>query len=148
MAFITALAAQGAAQAAPQIYKWTDEQGRVHYTQTPPPDMQEAAPLDVKVARPPAQEEPAEEAAGEGEASGKETPEAPVADDAPIAIVPKEQAKAQCEDARKRLEILKGEAAHLMVRDASGELRPLSAEERDKRIADEESRVRQFCIEQ
>lgn len=55
-----AIAAQG------QLYKWTDANGKVHYTDTPPPDSaKEQHTIDVKPASRPASASPG------GPASGK-----------------------------------------------------------------------------
>lgn len=57
------LCAVTAAASADQLYKWVDEQGKVHYSQTPPPGAGTKAKLvDVPVARPDADTQLAAEA--------------------------------------------------------------------------------------
>ena len=45
---LAALAANG------QVYKWVDEKGRTHYSETPPPDKKDAKKVDTGPAAPPA----------------------------------------------------------------------------------------------
>jgi hypothetical protein len=129
---------QGAVAAA---YKWTDDKGEIHYSQTPPsatkvevintPSGTSASP-----ANPAPQTSDTETTNGD---SAARSPEAAKAEDAAI------RAK-NCTAARSNLETLKN-AGEVTVKDAQGLLHSLTPEERKSRIEETEKNIKEFCKE-
>lgn len=146
---VCVLALGTAASQAAEVYKWVDESGRVVFSQTPPANRP-ADTLEVKPVMPPAP--PAE-------ATKPETPPAALEKDAAkdekkdekaetppeVAAFPREEAEKQCQEAQRNLELLKGDSL-LMTKDDNGDYRPLTTEERNKRVEEEQKRAKQFCV--
>lgn len=132
--FIIALGTAGTASAA-TLYKWTDDEGNVHYSQTRPVDRN-ADQMQIKGSTPSAAQPqtPAEE---------KETPDAsePPADAGQDPKVV-EIRKRNCETARSNLEVYKTSAR---IRQADGTLMALSDEMREARIQEAEKMIEENC---
>ncbi|WP_020559050.1 DUF4124 domain-containing protein [Thiofilum flexile] len=129
-----------------EAYKWTDEQGKTHYSQTPPPNAkaknmgEELQLYSSKNKTPPP-------------AADKKEPVVPEKD---LPEIPKDlaEAKAQGEDSKKKVETfcaeqeqaLKQMLANALIRwkDEQGE-RLLSAEERDAKIKEAEKTLSTVC---
>ena len=90
-----------------KMYKWTDENGTVHYSATP----QDAAAAEEIAIR-----------------SGPKTP-----DVAAVAAVPDPETVARCEQLRSNLRLLESEATELQIED-NGKIRPMSPEEREPQL--------------
>lgn len=131
--------------AAKDIYKWVDAAGKTHYTQFPPPDG--TAAVEVRPAPPPAtdsgaaseqlqQQVEAMEMRREAEAQAKSVAEI----DAEIARIVKEN----CTAARNNLAALQqgGEKRYLT---SEGEVIRLTEEDRQRRIAEANSQIQEFC---
>lgn len=124
------------ATAAEKLYKWTDSEGNVQYTQTPPTDA-EAEEMAIEVSPP--------QGAGETEESGTSTapdeaggiPEGAGQDPELV-----EQRKRNCETARNNLRIFK-EAPRLMQPDGSSIV--ISDEMREAKIREAEEQIERFC---
>ena len=115
-----------AASAAGEVYKWTDDEGRVHYTDAPP-DGRDYERIKVRgvVARADAQPEA----------------DAPAAEAKPAA--PTRQSN--CEIAKKNLETFRTSTAISMDRDGDGTPEPLDDAERAKELARNEELARLLC---
>ncbi len=107
---LAALFTSVAVAADPKVYKWTDENGTVHFSAEPPAAGAEEVPLDKAPAPPPAA--PVDAAAP-----------APTAD---------ENTK-RCEDHRYNLKLLENLGQPIAIDDA-GTMRALDATERAKQI--------------
>jgi hypothetical protein len=90
-----------------KMYKWTDENGTVHYSATP----QESVPAEEVAIR-----------------SGPRTPAV-----AAVAAAPDPEAVARCEQMRSNLRLLESAATELQIED-NGKIRPMSAEEREPQL--------------
>lgn len=99
------LAETGAKQT--KMYKWTDENGTVHYSAKP---EEQVAAEEVAILR------------------GPKTPAV-----AAVATVPDPEAVARCEQMRSNLRLLESEATELQIED-NGKIRPMSPEEREPQL--------------
>lgn len=134
--FVLFLLATGTLIAAPLLaatYKWVDEKGNVHYTQTPPP-AQEFEMLRDPL---PAKEAPAEVSADKDD-KDKEAARQSAAKD-------QETRDTLCHDARKRLAALENNAGKLVVKQSNGLMHKLSEEERQSYIQETTARVQEVC---
>lgn len=125
---ILGLVAASAAQAAGEVYKWTDDKGVVHYTDAPP----EGRDFEKKkaVAPPPAT---APEAAAD-EAKAAAGPAAPQG-----------TAKANCEAARRNVENMERFAEISMDRDGDGTPEKLTAEQREEELKRHRALADLYC---
>jgi hypothetical protein len=122
----------GAAQAA-EIYKWTDDKGRTHYSDRPPPSS------DVKTVRrdmPPEGAELSDPAAAEAGASE--------AADAPNAVAEAVQ-PTPCDEARAALRRLEQEVSVRMDLDGDGVAEVLDANARLQQIQIARDTLQQRC---
>lgn len=131
---------QGASAAA---YKWVDDKGETHYSQTPPtatrveviktpssPSTSAAPPIEKSTPAP----EPESGATGNADSNT-----AAKAEDAAI------RAK-NCTIARSNLDALDS-AAEVTIKDANGLLHSLTPEERKSRRDEAEKHIKEFCKE-
>lgn len=120
-----ALAVSGAAAASGEIYRWTDEDGVTHYSDTPPPSREHST-VKVAIAPPPTPvAEPKPEV---------ETPKPPVTTN-----------QSNCETARKNLETFASSARVEMDRDGDGKTEPLDETQRAAEIARNQELVKIYC---
>jgi hypothetical protein len=130
---LAALCTTGRADAVGEVYKWTDENGVVHYTDSPP----EGKPFTTKEVKAASAPAPAPEAG--------ETPEAPAATGTPPAEAAKTPAQRNCDIARKNLENLNAHENITADRNNDGVQEPLTAEERATEIKRSESLIAVYC---
>lgn len=109
-----------------KVYKWTDQNGRIHYTSTPPP---EGEAKEMKVRSGPAT--PAATAATE---EAKPDPEAER----------KEGFKRNCEAARGNLAQFQ-QQGQLMTRNADGSMTPVSDADKQAGIAQAQKDISYYC---
>jgi hypothetical protein len=119
--FVVALCGAFAASGA-EVYRWVDDQGKVHYGERPPPDVKDASRVKVQ---PPATgaEGPATAAAGQENV--------PPAAQVPADDVANEAAalrRQRCESARELLKKYE-EARFMLTKDADGQQRRATLEE-------------------
>lgn len=127
--------------AAAAMYKWVDEEGNTHYSQTPPPDRPaETIAAPKAPPAPPQRETTAEETAdGEGETGATEE-SGP--SEAERRRVERENA-ARCREAREVLQRYET-TARIRVPDGDG-FRYLSEEERQQHIRDARKIIQERC---
>lgn len=125
-----------------KMYKWTDDEGNVHYTQTPPPDREAktiAPPptpksVPTKKSTPDnGEQEPAEEGEGFTDAYKKA-----------IKMTPEERAaqiEKNCRLVKQNLTIYRG-ASRI---NEGGKTIVLTDEERAKRVAEAEADLEKYC---
>jgi hypothetical protein len=124
------------------MYRWTDEQGMVHYGQAPPPGV-DATPITratPRVDRAPQdrleramEERDQRQAEARAEQEGRERQEV------------SERLRAEnCARARDNLEILTARGGRVTIRD-NDQYRVIEEEERQARIAATREQIRQFC---
>lgn len=127
-----------AASAHAQVYKWTDAQGRVHYSAQPPPNAQTQ---EIRISPPPPSVRPAAEAAT--------LPPAETASDP--APEPREEASQQaifrqnCEIARQNLAVLQDESIRRFREEEGGEPIYYTAEQRQAKIEQAQKMMSAYC---
>lgn len=118
---------------ATKLYKWVDQSGQVHYSQSPPAAGQGEA-SEVEIPRSalgqPQQQITAKEPAADAEADDTD------------AMTPDEIRQKNCENARANLEIYQ---RHERIRQADGQVIELNEESRAARIAEAEGMISEFC---
>ncbi len=120
------------------MYKWVDEQGNVHYTQSRPTGVEAR---EIKAPSPAPASAPAEEPSPDEEAEENLPPPPP-----PTADLEEERRnqairKENCENARKNLEIYTRHRRILV----DGEVMVLSDDERARRLKEAQEHIKQFC---
>ncbi|MCK5001672.1 MAG: DUF4124 domain-containing protein [Gammaproteobacteria bacterium] len=120
------------------IYKWTDENGKIHYGSAKPSDA-DSERMNIKVdttKRIKKKKKKAQEETEEAEELPIEAPETPK-------ISKKEKARA-CKDARARLQNIQSHG-RLREFDEKGNSVILAEEQRQKRISEAKKRIRENC---
>ncbi len=140
--------ALGLALAAPlqaaEIYKWVDEEGVTHYSQQPPPSgdadrVGVDTPPDEEIAR---EREEMEETGERLEAQREQRREAE--QQAQENAAERERRQQRCADLRASLQKLT-ENRRLLVPDEEGNVRRLSEEERQQRVAERRRQIDEQC---
>lgn len=122
-----------------QIYKWVDAQGNVHFG-SQPPEGQEAASVNPNISQP----KIAAPAAKAPEASDADKEQEKLDEQARAAASKREEElKVYCERIRKDLAQMK--ASPRVRVEENGELRRLTEEERQQRIAESEASIKENC---
>ncbi len=129
-----------ASAATAQVYKWTDPQGTVHYSQMPPAQGVRYTKVKSSRAQAPAASERAPAMTAADEAALQDGP-AP-ASTAPIADTP-ENRQAMCKTLQSSLDALQGSGPVVMQKDGKPQL--LGAEQREKQLAQIQERYQQYC---
>lgn len=119
---------------AAQVYKWTDAQGTVHYSETPPPKG-----TTYKSVTPTGSAQPVAPATEQG---SEAPPQADEADTAPVADTPENRAKL-CSSLKANLDLLKGHSP--VVMEQNGKTVALDDSQRGKQISQAEQQYQQFC---
>ncbi|WP_373387341.1 DUF4124 domain-containing protein [Pseudomonas alcaligenes] len=122
-----------------QIYKWVDAQGNVHFG-SQPPEGQQAAEVNPNITQPKLNSEKKPQAAAPAEDSEQESIDAKVKED-----VAKQEAerKKYCESVRTNLSQLQNNPRVRI--EEKGEVRRLTEEERQARIAETEKAIAENC---
>ncbi|MDQ8038379.1 MAG: DUF4124 domain-containing protein [Pedobacter sp.] len=138
---------------AAQFYKWTDEQGVTHYTESPPPaSAGKASEVKVRTKLPSGAREAAENSkkaatpeAGKGKAADKKDDKAaaPAKNTAENKETPEQYAE-KCKTLKANLDAMQ---SHGRVRetDAEGNVRALSDEEKQKRMDETQREIKAYC---
>ena len=122
-----------AAPAMADIYRWTDDDGQVHFGENPPPGV-DAEQLDSPAAPAPSDSEPAPEAG-----QTDDTEEAAAPDDAPDPAL-----AGMCDDVRQNAEVYADESVRRVQRE-DGEVEVLTPEEREQRLEEAEAFLDEHC---
>ena len=141
IAFAALLAAS---TAHPQVYRWVDEQGKVHYGERPPSGAK-ASPVEDRLAAPPGA--PAPKAAPDASQQERDFQRSRMEREQTEAREQKaaEKAKQQCERERSRLAQLRNVRRIQSGVDEKGNLRYMSDAERADAIASQEGAVARAC---
>ncbi len=131
---LIALAGIAATAAAGDVYKWTDQDGVVHYADSEPPAPVKSERVHVATGAktPTAAANDADEAA------------TPPAGGTPVNAANAPGADKRCEQARANLEVLQSGSA-VGIDDGSGKPAPLDEAARAQRIAREQQMIRMYC---
>lgn len=137
---LAALATAPDAMAQETIYKWTDEEGVVHYTARPPEGV-DYERVDVKNQR---SESSAAEAGAREEAESERSsipPEQPeMAAEGPDPAMVAER----CQQARSNIENLT-QRSNVLIRDDSGQRRQITNEERQRMLREARDFIDEWC---
>lgn len=132
-----------AVPAAAQVYKWTDDDGRVHYSDTPPSDT-DATLLPIESAETDLEATLREQVARERELELREQTEADEAEDAAAEAAHRAAVERACAQARERVATI--ESARRISRvGADGIRRTYNEEERAAALAEARQQVREWC---
>jgi hypothetical protein len=138
--FLLALTAASSAFAASgQVYKWTDAQGVVHYSDAPPPTTQ-ANVQTVRVTGGDRPHDVAGSAPAEADAAQQPGQNQVAQNTAPGAV---DRSK-DCATARSNLELLQSKF-QVNVTDSSGKAVPLDDKTRQVQIADANAQIAVYC---
>lgn len=139
-----ALAVSATFAAADQVYKWTDSEGHVHYSSTPPPGaVTGVQQVKVVVAPPDPQSLQNEQALMQAQQDQKDKAKDAADKDKPD---PKAEAakKQQCDDLRAKLNVLQ-QSGRTATTDAQGNLTYLDDDARAKQIQAIQDQIAQNC---
>lgn len=137
---VSLLVAQAAAAA---VYKWTDAQGRVHYSSQPPPG-QSAEAVKIRQGSPAAAEQPPQA----NRAATADAPAQSAADEDAARQARREALRKNCEIARKNLAALEDPTYRRFRLEEGKEPEFLTDEQRQAQIVKARSQVQEFCIEE
>lgn len=131
-------AAGFAANAHATMYKWTDKEGNIQYTETPPPegDVTEIAPPPRVGLQ--ASGDKSEKTDAADPQKGNKTAEA----DAPLTPEQQDAYKRNCEAARGNLATYK---IARRVKQSDGEVVVMDDERRQKKMNEAEEQIKKFC---
>jgi len=135
------LLALSATAMAGQVYKWVDAQGNTHFGSLPP-EGQQATPINTHVAQP---KPPA--ATAQPVAKAAEGGEQEAIDNKVKADVAKQEAERQkyCETVRTNLAQLQNNPRLRMPVEGTDEMRRITEEERQAKIAETEKAIAENC---
>jgi hypothetical protein len=142
---LLAFAAFSAVAESQNMYKWTDDQGEVHYSQFPPPGHKAE-----KMKAPPPAPGPSTNAGGNdlqepGDATKKQDEkQAQEENDAKRKAALEEMRKKNCEIARQNLVNLQ-RGGNVRYKGPNGEVIRLTEEDRQKRIEDANTHIKENC---
>lgn len=130
---LAAIAIAFSASAAAAMYKWTDKQGNVHYTQEPPQEGEAAEIAPPPRVTPPATKtaEKSKNEADNGEGEEELTPEQ------------QEAYKRDCETAKANLELYRTSQRIKQAED--GKVVTMNEELRAKKMQEAEALIQKFC---
>ena len=123
------------------IYKWTDENGKIHYGSQRPKDAP-AERMKLHIPEPASQPE-AQQDAEEGDQQGDQKKEAPLKDDGDQEKANKERA-AYCANERKRLQTLV-KNKEVYEKDTSGKVNKVSSDARNQRLSKIKANIDKYC---
>ena len=122
------------------IHKWVDEEGNVHYGDTPPVSV-DTKP--VKVIGAPSN--PGRALPRLGQDSNQNEPATSTSTDSEeTAAIPEDQAKIACENAQKDLQVIK-RSTRIRLKAADGTTRVMTPEEIAERRKQSEEDIERFC---
>ena len=122
-----------------QVYKWTDANGVVHFSDAPPPkdtqNVQSMRLVGGTTATASSTEDEGKAAAADASKTVASAPPPPAAEDA--------RAK-ECEQAQRNLKVLQSDLP-VSELGADGKVKPIEDKERAARIAGVQDRIAQYC---
>ncbi len=124
-----------------EILKWTDEDGNVHYGDSPPVST---STKQVKVIGAPSNPGRALPRLGDSSTENETDTTANSDDEESTAAVPEDQAKIACENAQKDLKVIK-RSNRIKLKAADGTTRFMSTEEIAERRKKTEEDIGRFC---
>ncbi|NNE64085.1 MAG: DUF4124 domain-containing protein [Gammaproteobacteria bacterium] len=124
------------------IHKWVDEDGNVHYSDSPPVSV---STKQVRVIGAPSNPGKPLPRLGDNSSDNRTNTTANAAEgESASPDVPEDQAKIACDNAQKDLEVLKS-SDRIQLRATDGTTRYMTTEEIAERLAKTEKDVERFC---
>ena len=129
------------------VYKWTDDSGAVHYTQTPPPDSSKAKNMDQEISLATGKPQHSSAVKGTDTANATEDKDKPTDE---MAAAKQEGAKNEdkhrqfCDQQKTALKQLVSNPV-IRWKTAENEEKILTAQERTDKIAEFEKNVKDLC---
>lgn len=123
------------------IYKSVDDKGNVEYSQTPPRDRPSEA-----VEAGGSTSESSEQASGVEDEETAEPEEDKASDPSTdVKVVDREKARETCRQAREQREAVADDDKQMMVQDEEGKYRPMTEEQRSKRLERLDAIIEESC---
>jgi hypothetical protein len=123
-----------------EIYKWIDEEGKTHYTQTPPDGVEaEAIKPDRSQARPLTQDFTIKQPGVQGEVDVKDMKD----DSGEITVIDTDKLKAYCEEQRKTLAVLQNTKRISVMED--GKSSNISFRDKEQKIQNIQKNLQEYC---
>ena len=141
--FLTMLVALSSATAYAGVYKWTDEDGKIHYSQTRPSSDIEAESLRIH-GRKPQSDSTSDTDADKKKAEDKKKEQSDKKQESKLNAENAKNAKAVCQTARKRLSIMKS-TGRIRERDEKGNVNYLSDKQKKASMKKEQEVIKKFC---
>jgi len=123
------------------IHKWTDEEGNVHYGDSPPVS---AKTEGVRVQSAPSNPGKALPRLGSPDSAKSSAGSGTTNTAAQDGAVPEDQAKVACDNAQEDLKII-GSSSRIKLRNTDGSTRYMTTEEIEERKTQAEADVERFC---
>jgi len=123
------------------MYKWVDDEGNIHYSQTPPMERQSEQIEKPRMPAPPPKADAAPADTTTAEPTAGTESEGPSEEEI---RAEKERVAEECRRARQWISEIENKP-RLRVRDDSGNLRYLTEEERQARLKQAQDYLRKYC---
>lgn len=142
-----ALAAAMAGEAGAEMYRWTDSEGNVHYSDKPPPGQEaervrpEGSVVETPSAAGDTNGQSPSGQAGQAEDNGEDAPQEGGAESGEQ----KQLSKKECDKVRERLEIMETRPGSVLLRKDDGSVDRLTEEERQQRMERNRNLLEKRC---
>ena len=141
----TVILFSSAAALAGKIYKWTDAEGNVHYGSDKPADSDaEKMKVDTSKTGVDRGAEALDNLKQGVDDDAERIKEEGIPAEPPVPSLPMKEVKKRCQNAKQDLATIQARG-QLRERDASGEIRYVSDEEKQRRIKAAKQQVREYC---
>lgn len=126
---------------ATEIYKWTDENGVVHYSDTPGSDASQVVDINPPT---PANNAPAAAIAPATTATTSSTPQ-PSAEEKQQLALQQKQTEAFCQQAKNNVTLLQETGRRLYIIEPNGQYHWYNDEDRKQALAKTQAEIQQYC---
>jgi len=128
-----------------KIYKWTDAEGNIHYGSEKPADAEaEKMKVDTSTTGVDTGAEALDDLKQQVDDEAEKIKEEGIPEQPPVPSLPMKEVKKRCQAAKQDLATIQSRG-QLRERDASGEVRYVSDEEKQRRIKAAKQQVREYC---
>ena len=128
-----------------KIYKWTDAEGNVHYGSEKPADAEaEKMKVDTSKTGVDRGADALDDLKQKVDDEAERIKEEGIPPEPPVPALPMKEVKKRCQDARNDLATIQARG-QLRERDANGEIRYVSDEEKQRRTKAAKQQIREYC---
>ncbi len=125
---------------AAEIYKWMDEEGKIHYSQTPPDGVEaEAIKPDRTQARPLTQEFTIKQPGVQGEVDVKDMKD----DSGEVTVIDTDKLETYCAEQRRNLSVLQNTRRISVMED--GKSTNISYKDKEQKIQNIQKNLQEYC---